>query len=112
MINKLQEFYNLDELQNASYIAIPPLLREWKEKHPLRFPISQLQSFGKDLRFVGYSLSYLDALPVLLQTRIIQNKDVMFAQLTLGVRAIEDIYGWNSRGKQVYLTKEFPLVRF
>ena len=88
LLQKLQEFYAQDQLVNASSILIPPLLKEKKGLHPIRFSIKDLQSFHKDLRFVGYSLSYLDGNPELLQTRVLKSKDTLFAQLTVGVRAI------------------------
>lgn len=89
MMMKLEEFFVKDEMENASSILIPPLLKELKESHPPRFSIRDLQPFHKDLRFVGYGLSYLDKKPEVLQTRVIKTKGAMYAQLTVGVRTVE-----------------------
>ena len=89
MMMKLDEFFVKDEMENASSILIPPLLKELKESHPPRFSIRDLQPFHKDLRFVGYGVSYLDNKPEVLQTRVIKTKGAMYAQLTVGVRAVE-----------------------
>lgn len=120
LLPKFQEFYALDQLVNASSILIPPLLKEMKSLHPNHYSVRELQPFHKNLRFVGYSLSYLDGNPEILQTRVLKSKETMFAQVTVGVRAIEvgygfasdrqDIYGWTDRGKKVKLEGEFPEV--
>lgn len=64
-------------------------MKELKEIRPASYTSRQLEPFHKDLVCVGYSLSYLDAIPQLLQTRVLQGKDVMYAQLTVGVKAVE-----------------------
>ena len=89
MMMRLQEFFSRNELQNASSLVIPSFIKEHSaDRVPLYSP-SQLSSLHKDLRSVGYSLSYLDDTPQVLQTRIISTKDVMYAQMSIGVRAIE-----------------------
>ena len=89
MMRSFQEFFVKGEIVNASSIIIPLLLKELKTSSSPRFSIKELQPFHKDLRFVGYGLSYLDDKPEVLQTRVLKTKDAMFAQLTVGVRAIE-----------------------
>ena len=96
LLPKFQEFYALDQLMNASSILIPPLLKEMKSLHPNHYSVRELQPFHKNLRFVGYSLSYLDGNPEILQTRVLKSKETMFAQVTVGVRAIEVGYGFAS----------------
>ena len=93
LLPKIQEFYALDQLVNASSILIPPLLREMKNVHPIHYSVRELQPFHKNLRSVGYSLSYLDGNPEILQTRVLKSKETMFAQVTVGVRAIEVGFG-------------------
>ena len=78
LLPKLQEFFAKDEMLNASSVLIPPTIKTFKDL-----------PFNKDLRSVGYSLSYLDEMPDVLQTRVLKTKDAMFAQLTVGVHAIE-----------------------
>lgn len=89
LLPKLQEFFAKDEMLNASSVLIPPTIKAMKDLYPSRFTIKELQPFHKDLRSVGYSLSYLDETPDVLQTRVLKTKDAMFAQLTVGVHAIE-----------------------
>ena len=89
MMKSFQEFFAKGEIANASSIITPPLMKELKASSSSRFSIRELQPFHKDLRFVGYSLSYLDDKPEVLQTRVLRTKDAMFAQLMVGVRAIE-----------------------
>ena len=89
LLPKLQEFFAKDEMLNASSVLIPPTIKTLKDLHPSHFSIKELQPFHKDLRSVGYSLSYLDEMPDVLQTRVLKTKDAMFAQLTVGVHAIE-----------------------
>lgn len=89
MFLQLHEFFAHNQIAFASKVLIPPLMKEMKELHPAVFSTKQLEPFHKNLACVGYSLSYLDATPELLQARVLQGKDVMYAQLTVGVRAVE-----------------------
>ena len=89
MMRRLQEFYARNELSNATSLVIPSFIKEHSGDRVPLFSPSQLSSLHKDLRYVGYSLSYLDDIPKILQTRIIKTKDVLYAQMSVGVRAIE-----------------------
>ena len=89
MMKRLQEFYARNELQNASSLAIPSFIKEHSADRVPMYSPSQLGSLHKDLRYVGYSLSYLDDVPQVHQTRIISTKDVMYAQMSIGVRAVD-----------------------
>lgn len=89
MFEQLHQFFAHDQISYASKVIIPPLMKELKENRPASFTAKQLEPYHKDLVCVGYSLSYLDAIPQLLQTRVIQGKDVMYAQLTVGIKAVE-----------------------
>ena len=89
MMRRLQEFYARNELSNATSLVIPSFIKEHSGDRVPLFSPSQLSSLHKDLRYVGYSLSYLDDIPKILQTRIIKTKDVLYAQMSVGVRAFE-----------------------
>ena len=89
LFEQLHQFFAHVQISYASKVIIPPLMKELKEIRPASYTSRQLEPFHKDLVCVGYSLSYLDAIPQLLQTRVLQGKDVMYAQLTVGVKAVE-----------------------
>lgn len=89
MLQKLQEFYAKDEISNASALITPPLMKQLQENHNQQFSVSQLKGIQKDLRYVGYSLSYMDSIPQLLQTRIIKTNNVLYGQVTFGFHCVE-----------------------
>ena len=89
MLGKLQEFFVKGELMNATALVTPLFMQQFKDKHYPVFSPSQLKGLQKDLRYVGYSLSYLDTLPSILQTRIIKSKGILYGQVTLGLKCIE-----------------------
>ena len=89
MLGKLQEFFVKGELTNASAIVTPLLMQQLKDKHNPIFSPSQLKGLQKDLRYVGYSLSYLDTLPSVLQTRIIKSKGILYGQVSVGIKCVE-----------------------
>ena len=110
MLQQAQEFFAKGEITNSSALILPSLIKELKERQNALISPSQLKGYHKDLRYVGYSLSYLDSIPELLQTRVIKSNGVIYGQLTMGLRCVEDIYGWTSRGNRVQLENEFPVV--
>lgn len=89
LLQEVQVFFAKSEISNAAALITPNLLKNLKEIHVPLFPPSQLRGLHKDIRYVGYSLSYLDSIPQLLQTRVIKSNNVLYGQLTFGLRCVE-----------------------
>lgn len=89
LLQELQLFFAKSEISNASALITPSVMKTLKDIHVPLFAPSQLKGLHKDLRYVGYSLSYLDSLPQLLQTRVIKSNGVVYGQLTFGLRCVE-----------------------